>query len=152
MKGKREGFKKGRPGYFLEWPEWQTKSGSYPVNNREILKVSFWGERHDQSEALGKINLRVMSRKDCKDSKQKNLLLTTATISVWCNKDWLMVVEWARMEKEGMGQEKFQSRKGRACQKRQGLTVRVGRNGELIINPKFLPCLEMFINFWLPTG
>lgn len=46
------------------------KSGSYPVNNREILKVCFRaGGRHDQSEPLGKINLTVMSRVDCKDSK-----------------------------------------------------------------------------------
>lgn len=44
------------------------------------------------------------------------------------------------MEKEGMGLKIPK-------QKRQCFTVRVGRNGEFIINPKFLPCLEIFINF-----
>lgn len=32
------------------------------------------------------------------------------------------------------------------------LRIRVWRNGELTINPKFLPCLEMFINSGLPIG
>lgn len=81
------------------------KSGSYPVNNRKIDTKGFReGEIYDQNEALGKINLILVSRIGCrtKGLKPRNyLLVTTAAISVWCE-DWIMVLEWVRMEKEGM--------------------------------------------------
>lgn len=61
-------------------------SGFYPVNKREILKVSEQEKIHHQSKALVKINLIVTSRMDCRtkttQSRETIYLLTTATTSV----------------------------------------------------------------------
>lgn len=41
-------------------------------------------------------------------SRENTCLLITATISVWCQKDWITTVKWVKTGNKGMGQEKFQ--------------------------------------------